>query len=61
MEVRKFVVCSAVSLYFRQLFSYEHYGSKLAFAFRHAQGEIFLFSYFLCPAQKQNPKDFATS
>ncbi|WP_212635344.1 hypothetical protein, partial [Pseudozobellia thermophila] len=39
--------------------SYEQYGSKLAFAFRHEHSEIFLFCFFLCLAKKQNPKDFA--
>ncbi|KPM30177.1 Hypothetical protein I595_3715 [Croceitalea dokdonensis DOKDO 023] len=38
---------------------YEQYGSKLAFAFRQAHSEIFWFSFFICLAKKQNPKDFA--
>ena len=32
--------------YCRQRFSYEQYGGKLAFAFRHAHSKIFLFCFF---------------
>ena len=39
--------------------SYEQYGSKLAFAFRHAHSEIFWFCFFFF-LSKRNPKDFAT-
>lgn len=33
-------------LNYLQRFSYEQYGSKLAFAFRHAHSEIFWFCFF---------------
>ncbi|WP_346883984.1 hypothetical protein, partial [uncultured Algibacter sp.] len=45
-----------------QRLSYEQYGSKLAFAFRHAHSEIFLFCFFFfCPKQPRRfgAKDFA--
>jgi hypothetical protein len=37
-------------------FSYEQYGSKLAFAFRHAHSEIFWFCFFFFPGQSEIPK-----
>jgi len=37
--------------------SYEQYGSKQAFVFRHTYSEIFGFDLFFCP--EQNPEDFA--
>ncbi len=45
-------------LKYLQRLSYEQYGSKKAFAFRHASSEIFLFR-FIFSYSEQNPKDFA--
>ena len=42
----KIIFFIAFSLYYCQRLSYEQYGSKLVFTFRHAHSEIFWFCFF---------------